>query len=70
MIDGQIFFDQDQPVKNDLRTYDNIQKIPTGQGDEYTTGCLLDFPYFKKYKIIVIDTRKQQALDADPKAIQ
>ena len=70
MIDGQNFFDQDQPVKNDLRTYDNIQKIPTGQGDEYTTGCLLDFPYFKKYKIIVIDTRKQQALDADPKAIQ
>ena len=70
MIDGQNFFDQDQPVKNDLRTYDNIQKIPTGQGDEYTTGCLLDFLYFKKYKIIVIDTRKQQALDADPKAIQ
>ena len=37
----------------------------------YTTGCLLDFPYFRKYyKIIAIDLSKQQALDADPKAIQ
>ena len=39
MINGQKFFNQ--PVKNDLRTYDNIQKIATGQGDDYTTGCLL-----------------------------
>ena len=39
----------DQPVKNDLITYDNIWKIATGQGDDYTTGCLLDYPYFKKY---------------------
>ena len=41
MIDGQNFFDQ--PVKIDLRTYDNIRKIATGQGDDYTTGCLLDY---------------------------
>ena len=39
MINGQKFFNQ--PVKNDLRTYDNIQKVATGQGDDYTTGCLL-----------------------------
>ena len=32
----------DQPVKNELITYENIQKIDTGQGDDYTTGCLLD----------------------------
>ena len=36
----------DQPVKNDFRTYDNIQKIAIGQGDDYTTGCLLEYPYF------------------------
>ena len=32
----------DQTVKNNTRIYDNIQKIVTGQGDDYTTGCLLD----------------------------
>ena len=41
MIDGKKF--SDQPVKNDLRTYGNIQKIATGQGDDYTTGCLLEY---------------------------
>ena len=61
----------DQPIKNDLKTYDNIRKIATGQGDDYTTGCLLDYPYFKKYyKLIAIDLRKQQKLDADPKEMQ
>ena len=69
MIDGKNFFDQ--PVKNDKVTYENIRKISTGQGDDYTTGCLLDYIYFKKYhKVIAIDLSKQQALDADPKAIQ
>ena len=52
-------------------TYDNIWKITTGQGDDYTTGCLLDYIYFNNdYKMISIDLSKQQALDADPKAIQ
>ena len=68
MIDGRNVFHQ--PVKN-LITYDNIRKIATGQGDDYTTGCLLDNNYFNKYyKIIAIDLNKQQTLDADPKAIQ
>ena len=54
----------DQPIKNDLKAYDNISKIATGQSDEYTTGCLLDYPYFKKYyKLIAIDLRKQQKLE-------
>ena len=54
-----------------LKTYENIRKIATGQGDDYTTGCLLDYTYFKKYyKMIAIDLSKQQALDADPRAIQ
>ena len=47
IIDGINFFDQ--PVKNDLKNYDNILKIGIGQGDDYTTGCLLDYPYLKKY---------------------
>ena len=52
-------------------TYENIRKIATGQGDDYTTGCLLDYPYFKDtYKMIAIDLSKQQALDADPRTIQ
>ena len=69
MIDGQNFFDQ--PVRNDLITYDNIRKIATDRGDDYTTGCLQDYNYFRKYyKMITIDFTKQQALHPDPKAIQ
>ena len=69
MINGKNVFDQ--PVKNDKVTNENIVKVATGQRDDYTTGCLLDYTYFKKYyKMIAIDLSKQQALDADPKAIQ
>ena len=69
MIDGKNFFDQ--PVKNDKVTYENIRKVATGQGDDYTTGCLLGYTYSKKYcKMITVDLSKQQALDADTKAIQ
>ena len=60
-----------QPVKSNLITYENIQKIATGQGDNNLTGCLLDYNYFKDYhKMIAIDLSKQQTLDADPKVIQ
>ena len=69
MIDGKNVFDQ--PVKNNKTTYENIRKIATGQGDNYTTGCLLDYAYFRdNYKMIAIDLSKQQALDADPRAVQ
>ena len=69
MIDGKIVFDQ--PVKNDKLTYENIRKVATGERDDYTTGCLIDYTYFKKYyKMIAIDLSKQQPLDANPKAIQ
>ena len=54
-----------------MRSYDNIQKIATGQGYDYTTCCLLDYPYFKEhFKLIAIDLSEQQALGADPKTIQ
>ena len=53
-----------------IKTYEKILKIATGNGDDYTTGCLLDYPYFKEnYKMIAIDLTKQQALSADPRAI-
>ena len=69
MINGENFFDQ--PVKDNKVTYENIRKIATGKGDDYTTGCLLDYPYFKdSYKMIAVDLSEQQALDADPRAIQ
>ena len=61
----------DEPIKDIKVTYENIRKIATGQGDDYTTGCLLDYTYFKKYyKMIAIDLSKEQVLHADPKAIQ
>ena len=69
MINGENFFDQ--PIKDNKVTYENIRKIAVGQGDDYTAGCLLDYPYFKDvYKMIAVDLNKQQALDADPRAIQ
>ena len=52
-------------------TYENISKIAIDQGDDYTTGCSLDYSYFKEsYKMIAIDLSKQQPLDADPRATQ
>ena len=69
MINGENFFDQ--PIKNNKVTYENIRKIATGHGDDYTTGCLLDYSYFNDtYKMIAVDLSKQQPLDADPSAIQ
>ena len=69
MINGEKIFDQ--PIKNNKVTYENIRKIAAGQGDDYTTGCLLDHSYFADtYKMIAEDLSKQQALDADPRAIQ
>ena len=68
-IDGRNFYDQ--PVNNSIKQYDEVRKISTGQGDDYTTGCLLDYSYFRKnYRVIAADLSKQKALDADSKAIQ
>ena len=68
-IDRQIFFDQ--PINSELKTYEKIRKIYTGQGDRYTTDSLLDHSYFKDYyKMIAIDLLKHQVLDADLRGIQ
>ena len=62
MINGENFFDQ--PIKNNKVIYENISKIATGEGDDYTTGFLLDYPYFlDTYKMIAVDLSKQQALE-------
>ena len=69
MIDGKNFFDQ--PIKNNKITYENIRKIATGQGDDYTAGCLLDYSNFRdNHKMFATDLSKQQVLDTDLKAIQ
>ena len=69
MTDGRNFFDQ--AIDSMTKKYENVRKIAIGQGDDYTTGCLLDYNYFKEnYKLIAIDLSKQQELDADPRAIQ
>ena len=68
-IDRRNFYDQ---ASNDsIRQYDEIRNMSTGQGDDYTTGCLLDFSYFEKnYRLIAVDLSEQKALDADSRAIQ
>ena len=44
MTDEKVFFDQ--PINNDIKTYEKIQKITAGQRDDYKTGCLVDYNYF------------------------
>ena len=69
IIDGRNFYDQ--PINDLVKQYNEIRKIATGQGDDYTTGCLLDYQYFKDhYNLIAIDFSKQKELDADSRAIQ
>ena len=68
-IDGRNFYDQ--TINDTTKQYAEFRKISTGQGDNYTTGCLLDFAYFEKdYRLIAVDLSKQKALDADLKVIQ
>ena len=67
MINGENFLDQ--PIKNNKVTYENIRRVCTGFGDDYTCGSLLDYPYVNDiYRMIAVDLSKQQALDADPRA--
>ena len=56
-IDGRNFYDQS--INESIKQYDEVRKISTGQGDDYTTGCLLDFAYFENnYRVIVVDLSK------------
>ena len=69
LTDGRNFYDQ--PINDLIKQFDEIRKTATGQGDDYTTECLLDYQYFKDhYNLIAIDLSKQKELDADLRAIQ
>ena len=69
LTDSRNFYDQ--PFNDLVKQYDEIRKIATRQGDDYTTGCLLDYQYFKDhYNLIAFDLCKQKGLDADSRAIQ
>ena len=58
-MDGKIFYDQ--PVNELVKQYGKIKKTATGQGDDYTTGCLLDFQYFKDhYNLTAFDAQFQK----------
>ena len=68
-IDGRNF--KDQSINDSVKKYDKFGKVWTGQSDNYTTGCLLDFTYFKNiYRLNAADLSKQKALDGDSRAIQ
>ena len=48
-----------------------LERLQREKGDDYTTGCLLNYQYFKdNYQLIAVDLSKQKELDADPRAIQ
>ena len=69
LIDGRYFYDQN--ISEQIRKYDEIRKITTAKGDDYTTGSLLDYQYFKDhYQLICCDLSKQAILDANPTSIQ
>ena len=69
MIDGGNFYDH--PINDLKKHYDEVRKVSTGKGDDYATGCLLDYAYFKdNYRLIAVDLSKQKDLGADPRAIQ
>ena len=69
IIDGRNFYNN--PVESDTEKYRELEKVMIGKGEDYTSGSLLDYNYFKKhYKLAAVDLSKQKELDADPRAIQ
>ena len=69
LIHGRNFYDQ--PINDLVKEYDEIRKTAAGKGDDYTTGCLLDYGYFiDHYNLIAVDPSKHKKLDADSRAIQ
>ena len=69
LIDGRNFYDQN--ISDDFKKYEELRKVMTGKGEDYTTGSLLDYDYWKNnYKLICCNLSKKRALDRDPKANQ
>ena len=68
-VNIKIFYDQ--PITHETRKYDEVKMISSGKGEDYTSGCLLDYKYFKDYyQLIVCDLNGQKELDVDPRAAQ
>ena len=69
IIVGRNFYDN--PIESDIGKYRELKKVMIEKGEDYTTGSLLDYNYFKEhYKLVAVDLSKQKELDADPRAIQ
>ena len=69
IIDERNFYDN--LIESDIEKYRELKKVMIGKGEDYTTGSLLDYNYFKKhYKLVAVDLSKQKELDADARAIQ
>ena len=69
LIDGRNFYDQ--PINDLVKQYGEFRKTATWQGDDYTTGCLWGYPFFKDhYNLTAFDLSKEKELDADSRAIQ
>ena len=69
IIDGRSFYDNQ--IESDIEKYRELKKVMIGKGEDYTTGSLLDYDYFKKhYRLVAVDLSKQKELDADPRPIQ
>ena len=69
IIDGRNFYDN--PIESDIGKYRELKKVMIGKGEDYATGSLLDYDYFKKnYRLVAVDLSKQKELDGDPRAIQ
>ena len=69
LIDGRNFYDQS--INYEIKKYDEVRKVTTGKRDDYTTGCLLDYRYFKDhYQLITVNLSLQKDLDTDPRSIQ
>ena len=69
LIDGRNFYDQ--PINDLINQYNEIRKTATGQRDDYTIGCLLDYKYFRDhYQLIAVDLSEQKKLDADSRVIK
>ena len=69
IINGKNFYDQ--PIDSNIKPYKENRNLTTGQGEDYTTGCLLDPDYIRNhYRLISVELSRQKQLDADPKLIQ
>ena len=69
MIDRRNFYEK--PINDLIKQYDEVRKVSTGHGDDYTAGSMLDYGYFKdNYRLIAVDLSKQKGLDADARPIQ